>query len=220
MTFEELQEAVRGNISRTDKDGEIARVLNESLREIARSHRFTTLDSTADLTVQLNEEEIPLPDDLRLLDMVRCDGRILTEVNSRELERLSSNRKVKPMAKPRFYAMKGSNAARRVIQFWPIPNGQYDVQILYSRWPAKLVQPEEYPEIDDASDILIALSTAKMFMHLQLFEEANMWFSNYHMSKGDIIRSDSRRPSLVQGGGPRGYVSPDPQNDPFVRRMR
>jgi hypothetical protein len=104
---------------------------------------------------------------------------------------------------------------------YPKPDRTYPVNVVYSSWPAELVQNGDIPSIVDCEDILIAAATFESFLSLQQTDEASLWLKLYVSRLEDFKLDRQNRPGWTPGRvriPATGYAG-DPLRDPFVRRM-
>ena len=230
VTFAELIEAVRGNLgNRTDKDAEIRRAINFALRRAVRDHDWRSLDTRAERTTTVGEEFINLPDRLRVLWAVRVDDRLIPELHPLEHERLRRPETVRHFGRPFAYSqmsasVEGTRSSARSIRLYPVPDTAYRVELLYSRWPAELVNDTDTPEVPGIEAVIVAGATAELYMHLQQYEDAAAWLTRYRDELQAARLDDKERVGWIPGRVGRHLRwwswSTDPALDPWVKRVR
>lgn len=218
MNFGELQQAVLDVVQRSDKDSVVKRSINWGVDRIARDHDCRILQTYRDdLSTTPNTRIVPLPSDLRVLHFVRVDGRIVHEIHPRELQSLEPNKQVESHARPRVFAQRGDSSGL-VLDFWPVPDSEYTVELFYSRRPTPMVEDEDEPSIKHADRVIVAAGAYEVFLSIQDFESAIVWRNSYKNRLQEFAREDSRRDDWLPGRRYPVFPSPDPAFDPFVRR--
>lgn len=218
MTIEQLIEAVKGNIARTDKDSVITQAIGWALRRLCSDYDLPELDSTLETQTVAGRDWVALPSDMRVLWNLWCGDRLLKEHTLVSLARMYPDRSVVLKGKPWLFVRSGMDATSGnvpTVRLWPVPDAAYVVRFEYSRWP-KVPTTGEL-EVQEWDDALIAAATAEVYLHLQQYNDASAWLSTYRRV-ADITSSNlTRRPHMRFGSGPGRYVSPNPQADPFVK---
>jgi len=223
VVLSELVARVRGNIARGDKDDLIRGWLNEGLLELARLHDWRVLDTRATIYTEPGVELSELPGDLRVLQAVRVDSWLVPEVHPLEMDRMRPSTRTVLKGRPRYYALQGNKgSSRQHIRWLPVPDAAYPVELQYSRWPKPMAADDDEPELPNVDDALIAYATAEGFMHLQLYEDAAAWRSEWMRRVGVGARLDRRRDGWTPGWikVPHNMPTGDAAFDPFVRRVR
>ena len=193
MRLEDLREAIMENITRDDLTSErINRHINNTLQRIARYHNWKDLyvKATTETIANQSEYSLPLGTD-RLKDLVSITlsdgssrGVRLKYVPYRQFHEIIPVPSSGQLGKPQHYAVWDN-----VIQLYPTPNDIFTLNLLYVKWPDKLVDGEE-PEITGVDDLIIAGATSSLFMSLQQVEPAGIWHQQFNVLLNEAIQAD------------------------------
>jgi hypothetical protein len=105
------------------------------------------------------------------------------------------------------------------LQFGPIAQQEFDVNIHYYKKHTTLVSDSDTPLMDEFDEILVAHASAYVFRSIEMFDSANNWEALFRTRLAQLMIVDAERPAIeyipmsqlsVRGG------AMDPQTDPFA----
>ena len=194
MKLEEIREAILENITRGDLPQErINRHINNTLQRIARYHNWRDLYVQATTETIANQSEYSLPlvtNKLKdLVSITLSDGSSrgvrLKFIPHRQFHEIIPVPSSGHLGKPQSYIIWDN-----VIQLYPIPSDVFTLNLLYVKWPDKLVGDEEEPEISGIDDLIIAGATSSIFISLQQVEPAGIWHQQFNILLSEAVQAD------------------------------
>ncbi len=220
MKLEDLREAIMENITRDDLTSDrINRHINSTMQRIARYHNWKDLyvNATTETIANQSEYSLPLGTD-RLKDLVSITlsdgssrGVRLKYVPYRQIHEIIPVPSSGQVGKPQNYVVWDN-----VIQLYPIPSDIFILNLLYVKWPDKLVEGEE-PEIAGVDDLIISGATSSLFMSLQQVEPAGIWHQQFNILLSEAVQADIKNTDAefkMQGFRASDMVIPG-QNQPM-----
>ena len=208
QTYSQLLATVQGHLGgRTDKNAVILRELNDAQRFIVRTalrfgHELSSLMLFQSTVTGAGTSRYALPSTIAALyDLVLIDGDSSCKLPRRGVR-----------SKDRAYPYPENDSQGRPTEYmvfddyfelYPVPDAVYTVRMRFAKWPTEFTTSSTTgSDIEEADDILVALTTAKVFYHLQEFDKAAEWMviaigaKNRSGNKpggllGDFIKADA-----------------------------
>lgn len=121
MNYSDLQAAITAWTGDSFTTSQVKQFI--TLAEARFNRELRTMDMEVRATATLTGEYIALPTDLLRLRAIELDG---TQIAPATPQFLRSQSPYEPAGRPRYYTLTDGQ-----IQFWPVPDQSYDVEVIY-----------------------------------------------------------------------------------------
>lgn len=197
--------------------------LNFAQQRIARAYSFDELNEVEEtFTLTASTKRYSIVDDMGLTNFKDINSiRLIDGENSIKLDRWNYRKfdKFYPRpenfstGRPRVYVRWGRN-----VTFFKIPNDDYALYTRYSKWPTALTAGTQESDYLDKDPLIVATGILEMYLLLEEYEDAKIWFQRVSGLLQDAIKAESDvdwEPQAM-GSGEFAYpVSGTPWTDPF-----
>lgn len=222
MQFDDIVNLVIQETGRSDKETQISQYVTFGFADLCRKHPFDSLRKETDTQINVLDTQMQIPADVNQI----VELRLLVPSSPTLSYPMELKRKV--WFTKQFPNVVGSTITGRPlwcyrdnnqIYFDRKANGVYAVRITY--FPFSWFKGATATSgIHDADEALVAYATSRTYRSVQMYEDAQIWFSEYGRLAKELINAVQREIGVrvvADEWTRRGNIQPNqPWLDPFA----
>lgn len=168
--------------------------LNDTMVRMARKHDFREMDKRYTAATIADQKTYTLPTSYKdVLTIVLRDGnnsRKLTYVSPRLFNMRIPYPENETTGLPTWYIQYGDE-----FDLFKIPDAAYTMYMRTLQWPTKITATTDLIDYKtDKDELIVAGMTAKLFDHLQMYEDGALWEAKFIAQRDEAILVDEHLP--------------------------
>lgn len=232
MQRSQIRDLAIEHTARDDKESIADAAIDLAFSRLSQMHTWQQGRLDQQFPLAIGDSFITLPlgtrsvIEIRMLDGIRSYPMVL-EDKATVLRRVP-NPPVMPPSRPYYLYRETDSAGNDNLYFVPLTVAAFTIDATIDFGATIGPEDDDESNIPDADEAVVAFATSYVFKSIGDTESAGLWEAQFNQAAARLILSDQDRPALStqpelhpgvgerRGGLGRGYVSMDPQNDPFV----
>ena len=187
-TYSDLQTAIANYLARTDLTSQIPNFISLAEVRLSRDLRIRQMSKVATTSTTNGDSTVELPADFNMIRDIHLNTNPISTLVYQTPSIFYRNAKPSTIGQPRFYTILSEE-----IQLSPVPDGEYEIQMLYYSNPAPLSNTNTSNVFMTACpDLLLYASLAEAEPYLMNDPRLATWQALYDRGVASLTTSDDQ----------------------------